>query len=83
MIGRLCHCHLSCLHLSTFSNNFSFEAAGPVDAKFQMCAPLVRGSKVLANSPVDMINMITIPSKYYDKLKIFFQESKDQEQSSR
>ena len=46
---------------STFSNFFSLETAGPIEAKFQMKPPLNKETKVCSNGPFHMTNLATMP----------------------
>ena len=54
-----------CVCMSTFSNIFSSETSGPIEAKFNMEPPWDRGTKVCSNSPGHMTKMGAIP--IYDK----------------
>ena len=47
--------------VSTFSNIFSSETTGPIEAKFHMEPPWDRGTKVCSNGPGHMTKMATMP----------------------
>ena len=46
--------------MSTYSNNFSSETTGTVEAKFHM-EPWVGGTKVCSNGPGHMTKMAAMP----------------------
>ena len=54
--------------LSTFSNVFSSETTGPIEAKFHLESPWDGGTKVCSNGPGLMTKMAAIPI-YGKKLK--------------
>ena len=47
--------------LSTFSNIFSSETTGPIEAKFHMESPWDGGMKVYSNGPGHMTKMAAMP----------------------
>ena len=47
--------------LSTFSNIFSSETTGPIEAKFHVESPLEGGTKVYSNGPGHMTKIATMP----------------------
>ena len=47
--------------MSTFSNIFSSETTGPIEAKFHMEPPWDGGTKVCSNGPGHMTKMATMP----------------------
>ena len=47
--------------MSTFSNIFSSETTGPIEAKFHMEPPWDRGTKVCSNGPGHMTKMAAMP----------------------
>ena len=47
--------------MSTFSNIFSSETTGPIEAKFHMERPWDGGTKVCSNSPGHMAKMSAMP----------------------
>ena len=47
--------------MSTFSNIFSSETTGPIEAKFHMEPPLDGGRKVYSNGPGHMTKMAAMP----------------------
>ena len=47
--------------MSTFSNIFSSETTGPIEAKFHMERPWDGGTKVCSNSPGHMTKMSAMP----------------------
>ena len=47
--------------LSTFSNIFSSETLGPIEAKFHVEPPWERTTKVCSNGPGHMTRMATMP----------------------
>ena len=49
------------LLLSTFSNIFSFEITGPIEAKFYAESPWDGETKVCSNSPGHMTKMAATP----------------------
>ena len=51
--------------MSTFSNIFSSETTGPIEAKFHVEPPWDRGTKVCSNGPGHMTKMAAMP--IYDK----------------
>ena len=55
--------------LSTFSNIFSSETTGPIEAKFQMEPPWDGGTKVSSNGPGHMTRMAAMPIYGKKKLK--------------
>ena len=57
--------------LSTFSNIFSSETTGPIEAKFHMEPPWDRGTKVCSNGSGHMTKMAAMPI-YGKNLKKFF-----------
>ena len=56
MCVRACVCVLS-----TFSNIFSSETIGPIEAKFHVEPPLDRGTKVCSNGTGHMTKMAAMP----------------------
>ena len=58
--------------MSTFSNIFSSETTGPIEANFHMKPPLDRRTKVCSNGPGHITKVAAMP--IYDKnlKKIFF-----------
>ena len=57
--------------MSTFSNIFSSETTGPIEAKFHMKPPWNGGTKVCSNGPGHMTKMAAMPI-----YKIFFSGTK-------
>ena len=51
--------------MSTFSNIFSSETTGPIEAKFHLEPPWVGGTKVYSNGPGHVTKMAAMP--IYDK----------------
>ena len=49
-----------CVCVLTFSNIFSSETTGPIEAKFHMAPPWDGGTKVCANGPGHMIKMVAM-----------------------
>ena len=49
---------------STFSNFFSLETAGPIEAKFHVEPPWDRGTKFCSNGPGHMTKMAAMPICY-------------------
>ena len=49
------------LLLSTFSNNFSSETTGPIEAKFYVEPPWEGGTKVYSKGSGHMTKMATMP----------------------
>ena len=47
--------------LSTFSNSFSSETAGPIETNFHIDPPWKRGTKVCSNGPGRMTRMAAMP----------------------
>ena len=47
--------------LSTFSNIFSYETTGPIEAKFHVVPPLDGGTKICSNGPDHMTKMAAMP----------------------
>ena len=47
--------------MSTFSNIFSSETSGPIEAKIHMEPPWDRGTKVCSNGPGHMTKMAHVP----------------------
>ena len=47
--------------MSTFSNIFSSETTGPIEAKFHMEPPWDRGTKVCSNGPGHLTKMAAMP----------------------
>ena len=47
--------------MSTFSNIFSSETTGPIEAKFHMEPPWDGGTKVCSNGPGHMTKMAAMP----------------------
>ena len=47
--------------MSTFSNIFSSETNGPIEAKFHMEPPWDGGTKVCSNDPGHMTKMAAMP----------------------
>ena len=63
-IGRLLSsvCMYVCVCcMSTFSNIFSSETTGPIEAKFHMEPPWDGGTKVCSNGPGHMTKMAAMP----------------------
>ena len=56
------------MYVSTFSNIFSSETTGPIEAKFHMGPPWNGGTKVCSNGPGHMTKMAAMP-KYGKNLK--------------
>ena len=54
--------------MSTFSNIFSSETTGPIEAKFHMEPPWDWGTKVYSNGPGHMTKMAAMPI-YGENLK--------------
>ena len=50
-----------CVCMSTFSNIFSSETTGPIEAKFHMEPPWDGRTKVCSNDPGHMTKMATMP----------------------
>ena len=50
-----------CVCTSTFSNIFSSETFGRIEAKFHMAPPWDRGKKVCSNGAGHMTKMATVP----------------------
>ena len=50
------------LLLSTFSNNFSSETTGPIEAKIHVEPPYDGGMKVCSKGPGHMTKMATLPT---------------------
>ena len=50
-----------CVCMSTFSNIFSSETMGPIEAKFHMEPHWARGTKVCSNGPGNMTKMAAMP----------------------
>ena len=61
--------------MSTFSNIFSSETTGAIEAKFHMEPPWDRETKVGSNGPGHMTKMAAMPI-YGKTLKIFFSGTK-------
>ena len=55
----MCVCMCECL--SIFSNIFSSETTGPIEAKFHIEPPWDRGRKVYSNGPGHMTKMAAMP----------------------
>ena len=49
------------VYVSTFSNSFSSETTGPIEAKFHVEPPWDGEMKVYSNGPGHMTNMATVP----------------------
>ena len=47
--------------MSTFSNIFSSETSGPIEAKFYMDSPWDGGTKVCSNGPDHLTKMAAMP----------------------
>ena len=47
--------------MSTFSNIFSSETTGPMEAKFHLKSPWDRGKKVCSNGPGHMTKLAAMP----------------------
>ena len=47
--------------MPTFSNIFSSETTGPIEAKFHMEAPRDRGTKVYSNGPGHLTKVAHMP----------------------
>ena len=58
-----------CVCVSTFSNIFSSETTGPIEAKFHMKSPWDRGMKICSNGPSHMTKMAAMPI-YGKNLKV-------------
>ena len=54
----MCRC-VCCI--STFSNIFSSETTGPIEAKFHMAPPSDGGTKVCSNGPGNITKMAAMP----------------------
>ena len=63
------------VYMLTFSNIFSSETTGPIEAKFHMEPPLDGGMKVCSNGPGHMSKMAAMPT-YGKNLKQFSPEPK-------
>ena len=61
--------------MSTFSNIFSSETTGSIEAKFHMEPPWDGGMKVCSNGPGHMTKMAAMPI-YGKNLKKIFSETK-------
>ena len=68
-------CVCVCVCVSTFSNIFSSETTGPVEAKFHMEPPWDGRTKVCFNGPGHMTKMATVPI-YGKNLKQIFSGTK-------
>ena len=56
----VCVCVYVCM-LSTFSNVFSSETTGPIEAKFHLESPWDEGTKVCSNGPGLLTKMDSMP----------------------
>ena len=54
-------CVCMCAPVSTFSNIFSSEATGPIEAKFHMASPWDGGTKVCSNGPGHLTKIAAMP----------------------
>ena len=54
-------CVCMCVRISTFSNIFSSETTGPIEAKFHMEPPWDRETIVYSNGPGHMTKMAAMP----------------------
>ena len=70
----MCVC-MCVVYMLTFSNIFSSETTGPIEAKFHMEPPLDGGMKVCSNGPGHMSKMAAMP-RYGKNLKQFSPEPK-------
>ena len=66
--------------MSTFSNIFSSETTGPIEAKFHMQPPWDGGTKVCSNGPGHMTEMAAMPI-YVKILKHFLLRNQKAEAS--
>ena len=57
----VCVCVCVCVCVSPFSNIFSSETTGPIEAKFHMEPPWDGGTKVCSNGPGHMTKMADMP----------------------
>ena len=55
--------------MSTFSNIFSSETTGPIEAKFDMEPPWDGGTKICSNGPGHMTKMAAMPIYMVKTLK--------------
>ena len=62
--------------LSAFSNIFSSETSGPIEAKFHIEPPWDGGMKVRSNGPGHMTKMATMPIYVTNHKKSFLQNQK-------
>ena len=62
--------------MTTFSNIFSSETTGQIEAKFHVEPPWDGGTKVYSNGPGHMTKMAAMPI-YGKNVKKSFTESKD------
>ena len=62
--------------VSAFSNIFSSETIGPIEAKFHVEPPWDGGTKVCANGPSHMTSMAAMPIYSKNLKKPFSPESK-------
>ena len=62
--------------MSTFSNIFSSETTGPIEAKFHMQPPWNGGTKVYSNGPGHMTKMAAMPIYGKNLKKSSFPEPK-------
>ena len=67
----MCVCGCVCC-MSTFSNIFSSETTGPIEAKFHMQPSWDGGMKVCSNGPGHMTKMAAMPIYGKNLKKIFF-----------
>ena len=74
-------CMYVCVCVSTFSNIFSSEATGPIEAKFHVEPPWDGGTKVYSNGPGHMTKMAAMPiyGKSLKKLLLRNQKTDDLE----
>ena len=68
--GKAVVCMSVCL--STFSNVFFSESAGPIEAKFHVEPPWNGGTKVCSRGPGHMTKMAAMPIYGKNPSKIFF-----------
>ena len=70
-------CRCVCVCMSTFSNIFSSETTGSIEAKFHMEPPRGGETKVCSNGPGHMTKMAAMPIYGKNLKKIFFSGTKE------
>ena len=65
--------------MSTFSNIFSSETTGPIEAKFHVEPPWGGGTKVCSNSPGHMTKMAAMSIKTFKNLPLRNQKTNNLE----